>query len=141
LNTVQLQLESDELSVLRDLLRYESIYQMKAKIDVVPDKVELLLALIKLFDAYRVVDDQLRIFEFKNKKSTNHTYTVDRGVCGLYASLCTKTVQMELPEDLLVRAEYLGPGLMMKFEDALSDSPKQPEGDLKINYFSPKGQA
>ena len=130
MNTIPLVLQSNELACLRDLLRYESIYQMKGKIDATPDKI---------VDAYRSVDDQLRIFEFKGKKGQT-TFAVDRGVCGLYISLCTKTVQMELPPEVLTRAEDLAPHLVAKFEAALGTEPTV-NNDLKINVFGSKGQA
>ncbi len=155
---VSMELTLDELSLLADLLRVETIYQIKKQVGLDGDVEARSSSIINTFGVFQDFDTQIKdlqaaFVEFENSAKEQEVKPVNMAVLSknrvkIYHFLCTKTTELTLPDGLKKKNKDFGPGLLYKLEEALGsapilDSANAPDLDLKvkINMLGQRGIA
>lgn len=124
---VNLEFTREDLSLLRDLLKVECLYQIRVQLEKKIKVNEQVLALANVFDVYRTFDDSLEDLDYLSKKyeetgdSTKNVFIVKKISAKMYRMLLTETVKDPLPDFILSKIEKTGKTLLDKINLALKD--------------------
>ena len=156
---INMELNLDELNVLGDLLRVETIYQIKKQVGLASGSVEDRSAsIINTFGVFQDFDTQIKELqasfgEFQKTVAHMEVKPINMVVLSknrikIYHFLCTKTTELVLPSNLSQKCKELIPSLLIKLEEALAappilDSMTDGEIDLgiKVNMLGQRGIA
>lgn len=148
----QIELNLEEIKLLKDLLKVETVFQVRVNIEdqnkTLEDKV---YRIITFFDSYRILDDQLSQIRNGilsdnpnvNRSSDNFTIVVDRKVMEMYKILCSETTKCTMPPTVKHFAEKYGEILLNKIKtsmDSLNNLKTESE-DFKVNILGVVGSA
>ncbi len=161
---ISLEMNLDDISLLSDLLKIETIFQIKRQVAIEGEVEERTASIINTVTVFQEFDTQLKdlktgIVEFKakfkkvkNKPINMIVISVNRAK--IYHFLCTKTTELDIPENVKEKAAAIGSKLAARLEEAISSEPifdnsKKSEpvikpdsvNPFKINMLGQKGQA
>lgn len=159
---VSLEINLNELHMLSDLLKVESVYQLRTILAMDSlDETEKLLRLISTFEDYRNLDDglfDLKLAIKENAKSGTDVIIVNKATAICYKLFCTETPKLNLDPKLVTRVQEYVPNLIKKLDYALDNASDFPEAvksatdsfkqtaktkteDLGVNIFQFKNKA
>lgn len=166
---VVLEVGIEDLGLLRDLFKYETLIQYTATVQSGIETLKKVDKIVSISEAYRDIDDQLidlslSITESMKKQKIDqlglkikNLIVIHRPICMLYKFLCTDTVAAGLPDDIQNIFTKSGSGLLSRIDlallkdytlDEIKGKPivrpaSAPESDdlIKINILGIKGIA
>ncbi len=127
---VAVEISIDELSLLRELLRFETVLQLSLEIKSISDITTRVNSSMKLFDTYRDQDDHLANLVDAMKKGPasglaptgaliKNMIVIPKNICKLYKMLCTETVAHGMPSYLGPEFAKFSPNLIINLDVAL----------------------
>lgn len=164
---VHFEVNLEEIAVLRDLLKAETIYQANVVLlDVNSDPAQKLLKIVNIFDSYRefdegILDLKLAILEKKQSQKgltakIKNMIVINKNIAKIYKLFCTESTKLPLIDTVKERVEKYADSLAQKIEfgiehaedlgdtveKASNPAPKKElKGDVKINVFGNKAKA
>ncbi len=163
---VTVELNIPDISLLVDLLKIETIFQIKKQVSAEGEDIEKRTnSIINTISVYQEFDNQLKdlqvaVSEFQAKYKRVKSKPLNMMVISInrakvYHFLCTNTIQLIVPEQIKTQFNEIGPRLIVRLEEAIDSEPifdnvkkklkkeKHEEGTdlIKINMLGQKGQA
>ncbi len=166
---ITVNMDLNDLSFLADLLKIETIYQIKKQVADAGDVEARTNSIINTVSVFQEFDTQIKdlkeaVVEFQSKFKKVKDKPVNMMVISInrakvYHFLCTKTTELAIPEAVKKQANEIGAALAARLEEAISSEPifdnvkesRQPEmaeevqrdgvNLIKINMLGQKGQA
>ncbi len=169
---VSLEMNLDDLSLLADLLKIETIYQIKKQVALdgqdVENRTNSIINTVSVFQEFdnqikdlkdAVIEFQAKYKRVKEKPINMMVISVNRAK--VYHFLCTKTIELDIPETVSSKFSQIGHRLVVRLEEAIESEPifdnakeskvkkvvkpetKEENGTdlIKINMLGQKGQA
>jgi len=129
---VKIELNAKELEYLEKLLNCEVVYQIRIALDSVGSNSEKVIKLLSIFEAFRMLDDQVLDFIFtlnqyhKQTKDLDDDYkdiiVVGKSIARLYKTLTTETIKGKLPPEIDVMRDKYNDAINNKIDYALRHS-------------------
>jgi hypothetical protein len=153
---ISLEIGVDELALLHDLLRVETIYQIRKQVASSADVENRTSSIINAFGVFQDFDTQIKDLqaattEFQKNNATVEPKPINMAVLSknrikIYHFLCTKTTELTLPDHLKKKCNELGPNLTKKLETALNSAPLldsniDKDVEVKVNMLGQRGLA
>lgn len=149
---VNIEISIEEIVFIRELLRYEAMYQaaiyMKEN-----DETNRLAQVTSVFDNYRYYDDLLKDFrncledsieldKQEGIKSQN-LVLMDRPTANFYYGICKHTPKLNLTSELRVKSDRFLSNILYNFDLAIQnyDALNADNSDIKINILGVQGRA
>lgn len=144
---VYVEINTEEVALLRELVRFETILQVRDQVIKEHDLNNKVIYIMGVFDSFRDFDDRLldlgvSIEEQTVKLTQKHGVPVrniaviSKNVAKVYRMLLTETVKIKMPEYLETKYKKLGASLLEKMETALKSDPIDSQGN-KVKTETP----